>query len=122
MPKATQAGEGGQPANPPQGAAPTNVSQVPQNRQTEGAPQPAPAGAFDGQRAADIVALCQRHNLAELQTELLRNQFTMDQARAAVLTALDQRSQANASGPTTTIRSEERRVGKECRSRWSPDH
>ena len=22
----------------------------------------------------------------------------------------------------TTIRSEERRVGKECRSRWSPDH
>ena len=22
----------------------------------------------------------------------------------------------------TTLRSEERRVGKECRSRWSPDH
>src|SRR2546430_11803858 len=24
--------------------------------------------------------------------------------------------------PTTTLRSEERRVGKECRSRWSPYH
>ena len=23
---------------------------------------------------------------------------------------------------TVTVRSEERRVGKECRSRWSPDH
>ncbi len=113
MPQANQAGEGGQTANTTLGTAPTNVSQVPQNRQTEGAPQPAPAGAFDGQRAADIVALCQRHNLAELQTELLRNQFTMDQARAAVLTALDQRSQANASGPTTTIRT----VGDEHETR-----
>src|SRR5688572_10188883 len=26
------------------------------------------------------------------------------------------------SGPATIARSEERRVGKECRSRWSPDH
>src|SRR5688572_31809225 len=26
------------------------------------------------------------------------------------------------SGPATVARSEERRVGKECRSRWSPDH
>ena len=25
-------------------------------------------------------------------------------------------------GKSTTIRSEERRVGKECRSRWSPYH
>mgnify|MGYP002525471619 CR=1 FL=1 len=24
--------------------------------------------------------------------------------------------------PVATMRSEERRVGKECRSRWSPDH
>src|SRR5256885_298080 len=35
------------------------------------------------------------------------------QARAAVLTALDQRSQANASGPTTTIRT----VGDEHETR-----
>ena len=25
-------------------------------------------------------------------------------------------------GPDYEVRSEERRVGKECRSRWSPDH
>src|SRR2546428_9821480 len=25
-------------------------------------------------------------------------------------------------GPVTSVRSEERRVGKECRSRWSPYH
>ena len=24
--------------------------------------------------------------------------------------------------PTGSVRSEERRVGKECRARWSPDH
>ena len=29
---------------------------------------------------------------------------------------------APGSGKTTTLRSEERRVGKECRSRWSPYH
>src|SRR5439155_7114853 len=28
----------------------------------------------------------------------------------------------NAAATTTTIRSEERRVGKECRSRWMRDH
>ena len=28
----------------------------------------------------------------------------------------------NGTGKTTIIRSEERRVGKECRSRWSPYH
>ena len=28
----------------------------------------------------------------------------------------------NAAGDKTVIRSEERRVGKECRSRWSPYH
>ncbi|WP_288899493.1 prohead protease/major capsid protein fusion protein [uncultured Delftia sp.] len=113
MPQANQAGEGGQTANTTPGAVPTNVSQVPQNRQAEGAPQPAPAGAFDGQRAADIVALCQRHNLADLQADLLRNQSTMDQARAAVLTALDQRSQEQATGPTTSIRT----VGDEHENR-----
>ena len=29
---------------------------------------------------------------------------------------------ANGAGKTTAMRSEERRVGKECRSRWSPYH
>lgn len=110
MPQANQAGEGGQTANTTPAA---NVAQNPQNRQAEGGQKPAPVAVFDGQRAADIVALCQRHNLTDLQAELLRNQSTMDQARAAVLTALDQRSQANASGPTTTIRT----VGDEHETR-----
>src|SRR5207249_8727433 len=30
--------------------------------------------------------------------------------------------QNTATGNYPTVRSEERRVGKECRSRWSPDH
>src|SRR5262249_59566523 len=33
-----------------------------------------------------------------------------------------QRAQARAQAPALEERSEERRVGKECRSRWWPDH
>lgn len=105
MPQATQAGEGGQTA------ATTQPSPELQNRQVT--PPVGTTLAFDGQRAADIVALCQRHNLPELQAELLRGQSTMDQARAAVLTALDQRSQDGANGPTTSIRT----VGDEHENR-----
>lgn len=102
MPQALTPGEGG-----------NNAASTPASQATEPATRQAPAGAapatpavaaFDGQRAADIVALCQRHGLADLQSQLLRDQATMDQARAAVLTALDQRSQEQGGGPTTTIR------------------
>lgn len=107
MPQANQAGEGGQ-------TAATTTTQASPEAQTRQAPQPTSlAPVFDGQRAADIVALCLRHNLPELQADLLRGQSTMDQARAAVLTALDQRSQENASGPTTSIRT----VGDEHETR-----
>src|SRR2546427_13237240 len=34
----------------------------------------------------------------------------------------DQRSAISKTNPQSAIRSEERRVGKECRSRWSPYH
>src|SRR5947209_15701892 len=40
--------------------------------------------------------------------------------RAACLIAIEERQQLDAAVPAT--RSEERRVGKECRSRWSPYH
>lgn len=113
MPQAIPAGEGGQAASTTPVVAPANVSQVPQNRQAEGGQPSSQVAVFDGQRAADIVALCQRHNLPDLQANLLLNQSSMDHARAAVLTALDQRSQANASGPTTTIRT----VGDEHETR-----
>ena len=33
-----------------------------------------------------------------------------------------QEKKVTSSAPTEEIRSEERRVGKECRSRWSPYH
>src|SRR5690349_25034447 len=36
--------------------------------------------------------------------------------------AIDERLGAAMFQPDTLLRSEERRVGKECRSRWSPDH
>src|SRR5690606_41183137 len=32
------------------------------------------------------------------------------------------RIERNLPNATTVVRSEERRVGKECRSRWAPDH
>ena len=40
------------------------------------------------------------------------------EAERSHLMALAQGEEANAN----FVRSEERRVGKECRSRWSPDH
>ncbi len=105
MPQANQAGEGGQTATATQASPESQARQAVQPVST--------VLAFDGQRAADIVALCQRHGLSELQADLLRNQSTMDQARAAVLTALDQRGQDNATGPTTSIRT----VGDEHETR-----
>src|SRR5258708_17905612 len=46
---------------------------------------------------------------------------TNDQALAANL-AIQQRRIANGEVVPAEVRSEERRVGKECRSRWSPYH
>lgn len=51
--------------------------------------------------------------MTDLQSQLLRDQATLDQARAAVLDALDKRSAANAGGPTTSIRT----VGDEHETR-----
>ena len=46
--------------------------------------------------------------------------------RKAMTTVFNERNEANiiekSSGVVRTARSEERRVGKECRSRWSPYH
>src|SRR5256884_1759115 len=38
------------------------------------------------------------------------------------LRAYGLRPNGHGNGPATRVRSEERRVGKECRSRWSPYH
>lgn len=110
MPQHTNAGEGGA----------TVHTSVNEQVRAGAAPAPAaadPAGApatvFDGERAASIVELCQRHGMADLQAKLLREQATIDQARAVVLDELDKRSAANAGGPTTQIRT----VGDEHETR-----
>src|SRR3712207_9384022 len=42
--------------------------------------------------------------------------------REPVVDAGEDREQRSAEEHVVDVRSEERRVGKECRSRWSPDH
>ena len=49
------------------------------------------------------------HNLKNITVGIPRNKLV-------VITGL------SGSGKSSTTRSEERRVGKECRSRWSPYH
>ncbi|MFD2755678.1 prohead protease/major capsid protein fusion protein [Comamonas terrae] len=98
MPQANNAGEGGNNAS----TTTTAQTEAPTTRQAPAVDTP--QVSFDGQRAADIVALCQRHGLGDLQSDLLVRQATMDEARAAVLDALDRRSAGSASGPTTSIR------------------
>src|SRR5688572_26759898 len=58
-----------------------------------------------------------RHIARELHDEI-------GQALTAIKVelAFAERSIEGAQGPTTVLQTEERRVGKECRSRWSPDH
>ena len=46
---------------------------------------------------------------------------TLENLESMVSRLLDEKL-ANITNPTPEIRSEERRVGKECRSRWSPYH
>src|SRR5690606_27103213 len=49
----------------------------------------------------------------------LKRAGDLDSARASFLALSQARPQWT--GPLANLRSEERRVGKECRSRWSPD-
>src|SRR3712207_2947391 len=62
----------------------------------------------DSQHAADLFALAEMGNI---YTRIMNP--TQD--------ALEQRV-ASLEGGVAALRSEERRVGKECRSRWSPYH
>src|SRR5690349_22855987 len=45
-----------------------------------------------------------------------------DRHPAAAMTSISTRAFRGSPAAATVDRSEERRVGKECRSRWSPDH
>ena len=54
--------------------------------------------------------------------ELLEFDLDGALARRPALILLDELAHTNAAGSRHARRSEERRVGKECRSRWSPYH
>lgn len=101
----TRAGEGDQTVHTTAAADTTRAAHA--------APVTTAAPVFDGERAASIVELCQRHGMNDLQAKLLRDQATLDQARAAVLDEMDKRSAAAAGGPTTSIRT----VGDEHENR-----
>lgn len=109
MPQQNNAGEGGTTVHTP-AAEPTRAAPNPATAAPAVAAAPA---AFDGERAASIVELCQRHGMTDLQAKLLREQATIDQARAAVLDELDKRSASGSTGPTTQIRT----VGDEHETR-----
>lgn len=101
MPQAATQGAGGT-ADTPQTRAidPVETRALPG---ASTAPTGATAPAMDGTRAADILALCQRHNCADLADGLLRQGSTIEQARAAVLDAMDARDQQRRGGSTVSV-------------------
>ena len=70
----------------------------------------------------DAQALAQRLQQSSFITASLTDALS-EQESATVNGATQEHTQASGeSGPPIRSRSEERRVGKECRSRWSPYH
>lgn len=65
---------------------------------------PAPvAPQADAARAADVLALCQRHGATDLAESLLRQNATLDQARAAILDRMDAADQSRRGGSTVSV-------------------
>ena len=67
---------------------------------------------FAAEIDSGTVALYLRHNCIPAPYSIYKNTYKLPPASLLTLSALD----------LTSRRSEERRVGKECRSRWSPYH
>ena len=59
-------------------------------------------------------------NTWRLNTELLNNQEITEEIKEDIKKYIEANDNENTT--TQNLRSEERRVGKECRSRWSPYH
>lgn len=98
MPQANTQGDGGT-ADTQQTA--DNTGTV--NRAAPAA-TPAPAAPqADATRAADVVALCQRHGASDLAEGLLRQNATIDQARAAILDRMDAQDQQRRGGSTVSV-------------------
>ena len=98
MPQENTQGDGGT-ADTQQTAA--NAATV--NRAAPAA-TPAPAAPqADATRAADVLALCQRHGASDLAESLLRQNATIDQARAAILDRMDAADQSRRGGSTVSV-------------------
>ena len=104
MPQANTQGDGGT-ADTQQTAATAGDNTA--NRAAPGAgPQGTQAPAApqaDAARAADVLALCQRHGASDLAESLLRQNATIDQARAAILDRMDATDQSRRGGSTVSV-------------------
>lgn len=110
MPIQIDQGAGGTANAQPTGAqAPVNEQRAaPVVAQAPAAlPVAAPVGAVvasDATRSADILALCNRHNFADLAEGLIRNNNTVEQAREAILNRMDASDAARRGGGNVSIR------------------
>ncbi|KQO23489.1 prohead protease/major capsid protein fusion protein [Acidovorax sp. Leaf78] len=101
MPQANTQGDGGT-ADTQQTAANAGDNTANRAAPNSGA-APVVAVVGDGTRAADVLALCQRHGATELAENLLRQNATVDQARAAILDRMDAADQGRRGGSTVSV-------------------
>lgn len=104
MPQENTQGDGGT-ADTQQSAAiagDNTVNRAAPGTVPQGTQAPA-AHAADGARAADVLALCQRHGAADLAHGLLSQNATLDQARAAILDRMDAADQSRRGGSTVSV-------------------
>ena len=104
MPQATTQGDGGT-ADTQNNAAPAGDNTA--NRAAPGAgtagAAPVVAVVGGGNRAADVLALCQRHGATDLAHGLISQNATVDQARAAILDRMDAADQNSRGGSTVSV-------------------
>lgn len=104
MPQAITQGDGGT-ADTQQTAASTGDTTA--NRAAPAAASPAGAApavpAAEGNRAAEVLALCQRHGATDLAHGLLSQNATIDQARAAILDRMDSQDQSRRGGSVVSV-------------------
>ena len=67
----------------------------------------------------------EKHNILRLnqeETENINRPITSTESETVIKNLPTSKAQDQMASQANSIRSEERRVGKECRSRWSPYH
>ena len=80
------------------------------------------AGGLDGHDCVLPYDLSSYDQLTNIRGNYFNNYSTSDSRARSNLTPLNVRNASNFGTRQFAFRSEERRVGKECRSRWSPYH